>query len=59
MTLSRRFIALAGLFALTLGPAASQNTAGDATKDFPNRSFKIVLTAIVVAGVTRGGAVED
>ena len=40
MTLSRRFIALAGLFALTLGPAAAQN---DAAKDFPNRSIKIVV----------------
>ena len=43
MTLSRRFIALAGLFALTLGPAAAQNTASDAAKDFPNRSIKIVV----------------
>ena len=42
MTLSRRFIALAGLFALTLGPAFAQNAAGDA-KDFPNRSIKIVV----------------
>jgi tripartite-type tricarboxylate transporter receptor subunit TctC len=43
MTLSRRFIACAGLFALTLGPAAAQNTAPDAAKDFPNRSIKIVV----------------
>jgi tripartite-type tricarboxylate transporter receptor subunit TctC len=43
MTLSRRFIALAGLFALTVGPAAAQNTAGDAAKDFPSRSIKIVV----------------
>ena len=43
MTPSRRFIALAGLFALTLGPAAAQNTANDAAKDFPNRSIKIVV----------------
>ena len=43
MTLSRRFIALAGLFALTLGPAAAQNTASDAAKDFPSRSIKIVV----------------
>src|SRR4030081_3161039 len=39
MTLSRRLIALAGLFALTLPPAAAQ----DAPKDFPNRSIKIVV----------------
>jgi tripartite-type tricarboxylate transporter receptor subunit TctC len=41
MTLSRRFIAFAGLLALalTLGPAAAQ----DAAKDFPNRSIKIVV----------------
>jgi tripartite-type tricarboxylate transporter receptor subunit TctC len=43
MTLSRRFIALAGLFTLTLGPVAAQNTASDAAKDFPNRSIKIVV----------------
>jgi tripartite-type tricarboxylate transporter receptor subunit TctC len=43
MTLSRRFIALAGLFALTVGPALAQNTASDAAKDFPNRSIKIVV----------------
>ena len=43
MTLSRRFIALAGLLALTLSPAAAQSTAGDAAKDFPNRSIKIVV----------------
>ena len=42
MTPSRRFVALAGLFALTLGPAVAQN-AGDAAKDFPNRSIKIVV----------------
>ncbi len=41
MTLSRRFIALAGVFALACGPAAAQNT--DAAKDFPNRSIKIVV----------------
>ena len=39
MTLSRRFIALAGCFALTLASAAAQ----DAAKDFPNRSIKIVV----------------
>jgi tripartite-type tricarboxylate transporter receptor subunit TctC len=39
MTLSRRCIALAGLFALALGPAAAQ----DAAKDFPSRSIKIVV----------------
>ena len=43
MTTSRRFIALAGLFALTLGPAVAQNAANDAAKDFPNRSIKIVV----------------
>ena len=43
MTLSRRCIALACLFILTLGPAAAQNPAGDAAKDFPNRSIKIVV----------------
>ena len=43
MTLSRRFIALAGCFALTLGSAAAQNTANDAAKDFPSRSIKIVV----------------
>src|SRR3978361_617466 len=43
MTLSRRFVACAGLFALTLGPAAAQNTAPDAAQDFPNRSIKIVV----------------
>ena len=43
MTLSSRVIALAGLFALTLGPAVAQNTASDAAKDFPNRSIKIVV----------------
>jgi tripartite-type tricarboxylate transporter receptor subunit TctC len=43
MTLSRRVIALAGLFALTVGPAAAQSTASDAAKDFPNRSIKIVV----------------
>ena len=43
MTLSRRLIALAGLFALALAPAAAQNTANDAAKDFPNRSIKIVV----------------
>ena len=42
MTLSRRLVALAGCFALALGPAATQNTAGDA-KDFPNRAIKIVV----------------
>ena len=43
MTMSRRFIALAGCFALTLGSAAAQNTANDAAKDFPSRSIKIVV----------------
>ena len=43
MTTSRRFIALAGCFALTLGSAAAQNTANDAAKDFPSRSIKIVV----------------
>jgi tripartite-type tricarboxylate transporter receptor subunit TctC len=43
MTLSRHFIALAGLFALTVGAAVAQNTASDAAKDFPNRSIKIVV----------------
>ena len=43
MTLSRRFIALAGLFALAIGSAAAQNTPSDAAKDFPNRSIKIVV----------------
>jgi tripartite-type tricarboxylate transporter receptor subunit TctC len=43
MTLSRRFIALAGLFALAVGPAAAQNTGSDAAKDFPSRSIKIVV----------------
>src|SRR6187399_2492956 len=43
MTTSRRFIALAGCFALTLGSAAAQNTANDAAKDFPNRTIKIVV----------------
>ena len=43
MTMSRRFIALAGCFALTLGSAAGQNTANDAAKDFPSRSIKIVV----------------
>src|SRR5215204_3857917 len=43
MTMSRRFIALAGCFALTLGSAAAQNTANDAAKDFPNRSIRIVV----------------
>jgi tripartite-type tricarboxylate transporter receptor subunit TctC len=41
--MSRRFIALAGCFALTLGSAAAQNTANDAAKDFPSRSIKIVV----------------
>ena len=39
MTVSRRCIALAGLFALALGPAAAQ----DAAKDFPNRSIRMVV----------------
>jgi tripartite-type tricarboxylate transporter receptor subunit TctC len=39
MTMSRRFIALAGLFALALGPAAAQ----DAAKDFPNRSIRVIV----------------
>jgi tripartite-type tricarboxylate transporter receptor subunit TctC len=39
MTLSRRFIALAGLFVLGLGSAAAQ----DAAREFPNRSIKIVV----------------
>jgi tripartite-type tricarboxylate transporter receptor subunit TctC len=39
MTLSQRFIALAGIFAFAFGPAAAQ----DAAKDFPNRSLKIVV----------------
>ena len=39
MTLSRRFVALAGLLALGLGSAAAQ----DAAKDFPNRAIKIVV----------------
>ena len=39
MRVSRRCIALAGLFALALGPAAAQ----DAAKDFPNRSIRIVV----------------
>jgi tripartite-type tricarboxylate transporter receptor subunit TctC len=43
MTKSRRFIALAGLFALMLGPAVAQNAANDAAKDFPSRSIKIVV----------------
>ena len=43
MTPSSRVIALAGLFALTLGPAVAQNTASDAAKDFPSRSIKIVV----------------
>ena len=43
MTLSKRLIALAGLFALALAPAAAQNTANDAAKDFPARSIKIVV----------------
>ena len=43
MTMSRRFIALAGWFALTLGSAAGQNTANDAAKEFPSRSIKIVV----------------
>jgi tripartite-type tricarboxylate transporter receptor subunit TctC len=43
MTPSRRFIALAGLLALTLNPAVAQNAATDAAKDFPNRSIKIVV----------------
>jgi tripartite-type tricarboxylate transporter receptor subunit TctC len=43
MTPSRRVIALAGLFALTLGTAAAQNAASDAAKDFPSRSIKIVV----------------
>ena len=43
MTPSRRIIALAGLLALTLGPAAAQNATSDAAKDFPNRSIKIVV----------------
>jgi tripartite-type tricarboxylate transporter receptor subunit TctC len=41
MRLSRRFIALASVYALACGPAAAQNT--DAAKDFPNRSIKIVV----------------
>jgi tripartite-type tricarboxylate transporter receptor subunit TctC len=43
MTLSQRLIALAGLFALALAPAAAQNSASDAAKDFPTRSIKIVV----------------
>jgi len=43
MTLSRRFVALAGLFYLGLSTAAAQNIANDAAKDFPNRSIKILV----------------
>ena len=39
MTLSRRFVAFAGCFALTLASAAAQ----DVAKDFPSRSIKIVV----------------
>jgi tripartite-type tricarboxylate transporter receptor subunit TctC len=43
MTLSRRLVALAGLFALTIGSAAAQSTASNAAQDFPNRAIKIVV----------------
>lgn len=39
MTLSRRLVAFAGLFALALGPAGAQ----DAAKDFPNRSIRVIV----------------
>jgi tripartite-type tricarboxylate transporter receptor subunit TctC len=39
MNWSQRVIAIAGLFALALGPAAAQ----DAARDFPNRSLRIVV----------------
>ena len=39
MSLSRRLMLVAGICALTLGPAAAQ----DAAKDFPNRPLRIVV----------------